>query len=260
MNHTANQAWYDRISSLLGSTAIVSAPRGLTIREQLHRTVEVNLTQALLTIPQRGLAYKFAAAEALWIMDADDQLASLLPYNKRMAEFSDDGVTLAGAYGPRLEGQIDYIVGALTKDRDTRQATAVIWRPNPKASKDIPCTVALTFMIRQDRLHLHVYMRSSDAWLGLPYDLFSFAVYAAHVRFLYEAEGNRPLGLGKLYLTAASSHLYQVNHPAASELVLRQVDEADLQGWTISCPALCATSQEEMRELLIEMRDGKWKP
>lgn len=252
---TANAAWFERIYSLMeDDDVIVAAPRGMPIREQLHQTVVVDIEHALLLLPERKLNYKFAAAEALWIIDADDKVASLTPYNKRMAEFSDDGVTLAGAYGPRLEGQIDYVIEALTRDPDTRQAVSVIWRPNPRPSRDIPCTLALSFMTRAGALHVHAYMRSSDVWLGLPYDLFSFACYGLHVMHTLREQTGRDLRAGSLYLTAASSHIYDEHAKAAASIIELPMASV-LKHAQDPIQALHSKSNDELRDALVRMRD-----
>lgn len=180
------------------------SPRNMAVKELAHHTVEVDMLHPVLRCPARKLNYRFMAAEALWILEGSDKLEELTRYNPNMAAFSDDGVTLSGAYGPRIVPQVTYVVAKLREDRDTRQAALTIWEPNPAPSKDIPCTVAMDFKIREDRLNLHVFMRSSDIWLGLPYDVFSFSCVAYLVCSILG--GVEP---GTLYLTAASSHLYE---------------------------------------------------
>jgi hypothetical protein len=172
----------------------------------------IDMNRPVVLSPERRLSYQFMAAEALWIVSGDNQLAPLVRFAPHYARFSDDGRTLRGAYGPPFHTQLEYVIQALTLDRDTRQASLSIWRPNPEPSKDIPCTMAMNFSIRNDKLNSHVFMRSSDAWLGLPYDTFSFTLMAVMVacfynKWLTSACGPR-VGLGKLTITAASSHLY----------------------------------------------------
>ena len=121
------------------------------------------------------------AAEAYWILSGDNTVTGIAPYSSSMAKFSDDGITLAGAYGVPFREQVEHVCEALDDDPDTHQATMTFWRPSPEPSKDIPCAVALDFKLRNGKLNLHVFMRSSDQWLGLPYDIFSFSLIAATV-------------------------------------------------------------------------------
>lgn len=215
-----NRIWFDVLNKLLMSGRRQS-PRGKETRELLHQTITVPLTDCVLTSRVRNLNYRFMAAEALWILSGDNALAPLLEVNPRMAEFSDDGVTLAGAYGPRIHSQMQYIIFKLQQDRDTRQATLTIWDRNPEPSKDIPCTVAMSFNIRDNRLNVHVYMRSSDAWLGLPYDVFSFSMVGLSVvGTLNLAAGHINVVPGDLYLTAMSQHLYQEHYIKAGDCQL----------------------------------------
>jgi thymidylate synthase len=59
-------------------------------------------------------------------------------------------------------------------------------------------------------------MRSSDAWLGLPYDIFNFSMITAKVACMYNKLQADKIRLGDLYLTMASSHLYEQNIEAVN--------------------------------------------
>jgi thymidylate synthase len=201
-------AWSDVLTRVRRTGRVIS-PRGKRVKELDHETLQVDMRYPVLVAPERKVNYRFMAAEALWIVSGHDDLASLIPYNPRMAEFSDDGVTLSGAYGPRIDGQLGHVLQTLKNDASTRQATLTTWVPNPVPGRDIPCTVAMDFKIRDELMNLHVFMRSSDIWLGLPYDVFSFACVAMVVLGLYNNHTTSRIGLGTLYLTAASSHLYE---------------------------------------------------
>jgi thymidylate synthase len=151
-------------------------------------------------------------AEWLWVALGRNRLADLARYNSKMAAFSDDGLTLAGAYGPRLRPQLPYLHRALA-DPDSRQAVATIWTPAPPASRDLPCTLALQFLLRRGRLHLIVTMRSSDAWLGIPYDFFTFSMLQSSLAGTLGAER------GWIQFNLGSSHLYYEDHKRAQELL-----------------------------------------
>lgn len=216
----ASAVWLTTIAKVLRE-GTASSPRGQPTIELTHHAVHVDLARPLVACPRRKLSVRFAAAEALWILAGDDRLAPVARFAPQLAQFSDDGARLTGAYGPRVVAQLGYVVAKLLEDRDTRQAVLTTWVPNPPSSKDIPCTLALTFAIRRGRLHCHAFMRSSDVWLGLPYDVFSFSMIAAKVACLYNQQvATTPrsvpdappeVELGTLHLTAASSHLYERN-------------------------------------------------
>lgn len=202
-------AWREAMFAILRSGQKVS-PRGIDTVEILHQQlVSVDMARPVVTSFERKLSYQFMAAEALWILEGRNELAPLERFAPSYSKFSDDGLTLNGAYGPKIVDQQQYVVEQLVKDRDTRQAVLTIWERNPRPSKDIPCTVAMSFSIRKGRLHQHVFMRSSDAWMGLPYDMFSFSMVGLWVACSYNSATNGDNVLpGTLTINATSSHIY----------------------------------------------------
>ena len=211
---SANDAWLRAVcdvTNIYGFTRVVK-PRGLPCREIYGPyTVTVDPYYPIVSLVNRKLNYRFAAAEALWITTGRNDLEFLSSVNKNMARYSDDGKSLTGAYGPKIFEQLDYVVEKLVEDEETRQASLTIWERNPAPSKDVPCTVAMSFYLRNRRLSCAVFMRSSDIYLGLPYDIFSFSMVMRLVLERYVSKViNNGLGylLGPLYITAGSSHLY----------------------------------------------------
>jgi len=207
MKQEFTTVWLDTVKDIINSGKVVS-PRGQHTRELPQRTITVNMNYPVLTIPSRKLSYKFMAAEAYWILSGDNRVKTIAPFNERISQFSDDGQTFFGAYGPKVVDQLTFVVDKLREDNDSRQAGLTIWRENPPATKDVPCTIAIFFNIRNAKLNCHVFMRSSDAWLGLPYDVFNFSMLTHLVCGLLNNVGDINVRPGGLYLTAASSHLY----------------------------------------------------
>lgn len=244
--------WQDHLRTLIDAGEKVS-PRGIPTLELLHHTTIVSMQSPVIRLKARKLNYRFMAAEAYWILSGRDTVADIAPWNSQIAKFSDDGVRFAGAYGPMIESQIDYVVEKLN-DRDTRQATMTIWRPNPAPSKDIPCTVAIDFKIRNGELSAHVFMRSSDVWLGLPYDVFNFSMLGHLVCGRLAALTGILTVPGQLYLTAASSHLYLSNLEAAREVS----DElAPDDGKEYLVPEILARDPEKLMHTLVVLRDSR---
>jgi len=262
----ATRAWLGAIEELILHGANV-APRGQPTLELPQHTIAVDLEHPVVVAPTRKVSEKFLGAEAFWMLSGDDRVETIAPYNKNIAQFSDDGVRFFGAYGPKILDQLEYVVGKLIEDEDTRQAGLTIWRENPPPTKDVPCTVAMFFNIRDGRLNSHVFMRSSDVWLGVPYDVFNFSMVAmlvlcrlntSRASAIYGLERARVIEPGTLYLTAASRHLYERNQAAALEVLHSDA----WQPKTDPVPRSLWTSERTLMETLARIRDGddsaKW--
>lgn len=210
-----NVAAYLRLISIVMRMGEPVSPRGKpTIEMPAPTDCTINARFPLIDPPGRKLSHGFAFAEALWILEGRNDVEPLAKYAPSMREFSNDGVTLDGAYGPRIKEQIEYVVRTLHENPDTRQAGLTIWTPNPRKSKDIPCTVSLWFYIRGGKLKTVAFMRSSDLWLGLPYDLFSFSCVAHSVCGRYNHRlpvTADPIYPGQTCIIAGSSHIYSTD-------------------------------------------------
>lgn len=224
MIQTLDRAWFDALEMIMNFGSLAS-PRGKATKEILQRTVTVDMRYPVLTYPDRALSYQFMAAEAYWILTGDNTVAGIAPYNKHIANFSDDGHTFFGAYGPKIVDQLPHVVNTLLRDPESRQAGMTLWRENPPQTKDVPCTIAIFAMIRHSRVNLHVFMRSSDVWLGLPYDIFNFSMLG-HLICCQLNENHRPIYVpGNVWLTAASMHAYETNFEQASVVLVSRLAE-----------------------------------
>jgi len=242
----ATMAWLDTYNEILLNGTHVS-PRGTETLELLNNSFAFDMKYPICYHQHRKLAYGFLAAEADWITRGSNLVADLTPYNKRMADFSDDGVYLSGAYGIPYNEQFDYVLAALCKDINTRQAVMTIWGRNPKDSKDIPCTVAMSWNIRNNRLNCHVFMRSSDAHLGLPYDMFSFTIMTLRLLCAYNCrqfDGSKIIP-GNMYMNLASSHIYEQHYKIAQECLMLPPDKM-----TSSIPEFCYDSWDNVYRAL----------
>ena len=216
---TANAAWEQQIRRLLnpsiGTPYFDSKPRGINCREILGEQIVFDMKHPTVTNKRRKLSYDFMEAEAKWIVAGSNDLNFHPEINAKLYPYSDNGKTMAGAYGPMIMYQRDYVIDALTIDPDTRQAVLTIWKPNPGPSKDIPCTLAMQFFIREDEMHTVVFMRSSDTWMGLPYDMYSFTKVTESI--LEDLSMRDLYVLGNCTINIGSSHLYAYNWDQAVE-------------------------------------------
>jgi len=203
------EVWRDLLGDII-DVGKRSSPRGSETKELLNVSIEVQSAQAnILVNNSRDLNYRFMIAEWLWIQAGLNDVDILAQYNSQMRKFSDDGHILSGAYGPRLMPQIPYVLESLSKP-DSRQAVATIWTPSPTDSRDIPCTISLQWLLRGGVLHCTANMRSSDVWLGLPYDFFTFSQITNYVAMRMDAD------IGSLTMNLASSHLYESHYTQAA--------------------------------------------
>lgn len=232
-----------------------SSPRGMKVREQLAVTFALRDPRARLsTSPARAANYGFAAGEFLWYLRGVDDLTSICYYNKRMKDYSDDGKTLNSAYGKRINSQWADAIATLVGDPDSRRAVMTIFAPSDMrravtvGTKDVPCTLALQFFVRDSKLDLHVTMRSNDVVWGLANDLFSFTLFQETM--LLDLKASAPslfsdLKLGTYYHTAGSMHLYERHFDLAKQIV----GESNVDFASTKMPAL--TSREDVVSLIM---------
>ncbi len=190
--------------------------KGETIAPRGFETREVTGVTFSLTNPRNRLGYHkarrfslpFAIGETIMLFADTNEIAPLARINKRMHQFSDDGKTTHGNYGFRIAKHIERIVEKLQNDPTTRQAILPIYAEKDISvvSKDIPCTLALHFFVRNKRLHLIVTMRSNDFFWGFPYDLFMFTSLQEVVANTLQIE------VGTYRHQVSSLHVYTERH------------------------------------------------
>ena len=256
----ANTVWLNNLSKVLSEGAEID-PRGLRTREIIAHTSVVDMTRPVVTHLGREMGFKFLAAEAHWILSGDNRVETIRPY-ANIAQFSDDGYRFQGAYGPKVSEQLRYVCETLSLDPGSRQAVLTVWRENPRQSRDIPCTISLQFIIRDNRINCIATMRSSDLWLGWVYDVFNFTMITTWVSLrLREMSDHLPTGhtfrimeLGNLYLTAGSQHLYSKNVMRAEDC-LKQGNSA----WSYEPLSLSLfNTPNDLMAHLVALRDHDW--
>ena len=98
-----DEIFFHLVNKINSHPQFVSSPRGQKVRESLVVTLELTNPRArLLSVPARKADYGFGVGEFLWYWSGRQDLESLLYYNKRAKDFSNDGQTVNSAYGYRL--------------------------------------------------------------------------------------------------------------------------------------------------------------
>jgi len=173
-----------------------------------------------------------AVGELLWYLKGTNSLDFIRYYIKKYESESDDGITIHGGYGPRLFNnlgkydQIKNVISLLKSKQSSRRAAMQLFEAGDLVGlhKDIPCTCTIQFLCRNNRLDMIVYMRSNDAFYGLPHDIFSFTMLQEII--------SRSIGveLGEYYHFAGSLHLY--------ENKVEEVEQYLNEGWQPTTQAM----------------------
>ena len=180
---TLDDALLELYPQLLMSKLKVTASRGENA-EILGVAIEIANSRARLSRSEtRGQLFS-SLGELLWYLSGNNKLDFIEPYIRRYRNESEDGGdTVYGGYGPRLfdqrgNDQIHNIVELLRERPTSRRAMVQIFDSEDIAGNhvEIPCTATLQFFIRDSCVHLIVTMRSNDAYLGLPHDIFCFTM------------------------------------------------------------------------------------
>jgi len=238
ITYPLHSAWRERLTRLyfIGSPV---GPRGFGTQEQLDQRICIDSRYNLLDVPSRYLNYRFAVAEWIWMMFGHSDVDTIARFNGVMRQFSDDGVWLTGAYGPHIHGQAKRQIERLRKDPACRQAVIEIPRPQ-QDTKDEPCTLSLQFLVRDHRLNCIVTMRSSDVWLGIPYDVFTFT----QIQNCFAGELGLPRGW--LSLRMGSSHLYDRDRDNTKRVL------ASPEWDTLRSPALPGFPPAWLEDILVQ--------
>lgn len=146
--------------------------------------------------------------ELCWYLAESDDLGFIEYYLPDYHRFA-DGDTIFGAYGPRLFNwkgldQMRNVTDLLKVKRDSRQAVIQLFDGGDIVEKhnDIPCTCTLQFLLRNEKLEMFTCMRSNDAYLGMPHDIFSFTMLQEIVARSLSVE------LGTYKHAVGSLHIY----------------------------------------------------
>jgi thymidylate synthase len=183
----------------------------------------------------RRLDPHYACAEFLWYLSMTDDTTFLQLFAPQYKRFTEDGVHAFGAYGHRwvnnpgikhmTDSQLELVIETLRKYPESRQAVITMWDSGDLShaclvdKKDLPCTLSLQFLLRDGYLHQVATMRSNDAWLGLPYDVFCFTQ-------LQKLIANQlDVNVGTYTHNAGSMHIYDKNKEKIDTILDKSKEE-----------------------------------
>ena len=174
-------------------------------KESIAAQINVNPKQ-LMTSAVRLMSPYYLAGELIWSMGYSNSLKHIAHYSKFWNKISDDGITVRSAYFWQFKeghgfNQISHITEMLKENPSSRQAILHLHHAHTEKTKDEICTLTVQFLIRNEKLHMIVTMRSNDVILGLPYDtgLFSMLQHLVATKLRIEV-GEYTHQVGSLHL------------------------------------------------------------
>ncbi len=215
---TLDDLLHDVFELLLNSPNRISPSKG-DAREEIGVLLELTNPRARLSRTEtRGRPFS-CLGEFLWYLAYSDDLDFISYYLPYYGEIYKKGQPVDGAYGPRFinmrgQDQVANVVKILRKP-DSRRAVIQLFNAEDISQQhdDTPCTCTLQFMNRSGKLHMLTNMRSNDAFLGLPHDVFSFTMLQEVIARTVDVE------LGTYKHAVGSLHLYETNTEKAEQFL-----------------------------------------
>lgn len=153
----------------------------------------------------------FHFMESIWMLAGSHAVKFPAKFAANLANYSDDGITLHGAYGYRWAAhfgrdQIADVVRILTEDKSSRRAVIGMWDPTADLvnRKDLPCNTHVYFRLHGDYLDMTVCNRSNDLVWGM------LGANIVHMSYLQEYIASALNRLpGKYYQFTNNLHIYE---------------------------------------------------
>ena len=176
-----------------------------------------DLQQGFPLLTTKKLHLKSIIHELLWFIHGDTNIKYLQENGVKIwDEWADENGDLGPVYGKqwrrwetpdgRVIDQITQLVHGLKNNQDSRRHIVSAWNPGDVDNMALPpCHLLFQCYVANDKLSLQIYQRSADVFLGVP---FNIASYALLTMMLAQVCGLEP---GELIWTGGDCHLYS-NH------------------------------------------------
>ena len=184
-----------------------------------------NMQDGFPLLTTKKLHLKSIIYELLWFLRGDTNVHYLQEHGVRIwNEWADENGDLGPVYGHQWRswpdykgGTIDQIANVLDQIKhhpDSRRMLVTAWNPAEVDQMALPpCHCLFQFYVADGKLSLQLYQRSADMFLGVP---FNIASYALLLQMMAQVTG---LEAGEFIHTTGDTHLY-LNHLEQAKLQL----------------------------------------
>ena len=198
---------------------------GTGTRSVFGHQMRFDLAAGFPLVTTKKLHVKSIVHELLWFIAGDTNIGYLNENGVRIwDEWADENGDLGPVYGKqwrswaapdgRVIDQLAQVVAAIGSNPDSRRLIVTAWNPADVEDQALPpCHCLFQFYVADGRLSCQLYQRSADIFLGVP---FNIASYALLLMMMAQVTG---LEAGDFVHTFGDAHLY-LNHLEQTELQL----------------------------------------
>ncbi|MDJ0931187.1 thymidylate synthase [Breoghania sp.] len=217
--------YLDLMQRILDEGAVKGDRTGTGTRSVFGHQMCFDLADGFPLVTTKKLHLRSIIHELLWFLKGDTNIAYLKENGVSIwDEWADENGDLGPVYGaqwrswPAPEGgsvdQIAQIVEEIRRNPDSRRLVVSAWNPVdlPKMAL-VPCHCLFQFHVADGKLSCQLYQRSADVFLGVPFNIASYAFLTLMVA---QATGLKP---GDFVHTLGDAHLYS-NHIEQTKMQL----------------------------------------
>ena len=184
-----------------------------------------NMQDGFPLLTTKKLHLKSIIYELLWFLRGDTNVLYLQEHGVRIwNEWADENGDLGPVYGHQWRSWPDYkggtidqianVIDQIKHHPDSRRMLVTAWNPAEVDQMALPpCHCLFQFYVADGKLSLQLYQRSADTFLGVP---FNIASYALLLQMMAQVTG---LEAGEFIHTTGDTHLY-LNHLEQAKLQL----------------------------------------
>jgi thymidylate synthase len=217
MTDAINAQYESLLADVLANGVQKSDRTGTGTRSVFGRQLRFDLATGFPLITTKKVHFKSIAYELLWFLRGDQNVGWLQENGVTIwDEWADSEGRLGPVYGvqwrawPAPDGsyidQISQVLGMLRNDPDSRRMLVSAWNVADIPQMALaPCHVMFQFYVADGKLSCQLYQRSADLFLGVP---FNIASYALLVHLVAAQVG---LEVGEFVWTGGDCHIYD-NH------------------------------------------------
>jgi thymidylate synthase len=192
------------------------------------RQIRFDLAKGFPLLTTKKLHLRSIIVELLWFLRGDTNIAYLKDHGVSIwDEWADASGDLGPVYGKqwrswtapdgRVIDQISAVVKSLKENPNSRRHIVSAWNPADVDDMALPpCHCLFQFFVAEGRLSCQLYQRSADVFLGVPFNIASYALLTLMVA---KATGLQP---GEFVHSFGDAHLYLNHIDQAREQLSRQ--------------------------------------